>query len=274
MDLQTVTLKQVGTILSYAVFGIIGTAAIALAALNLMEPLQVVVYEVFYLQVGPSDATEIAILTHFLVSGVVALGVVMVAGDLLSDRGANLRAFAAGFLALIGLILVFMVVALAGYAAFLTTLLLVAVAAIAIPLVLRYRFAVNSGGVPAFIGGIPIIVVLLFLAGFGVGWGWGYFVTAEEVPDTPVNDTAVSFDEVPEVQEDLFVTGDCETTSGDRRQCRLQLRGYEHELTATRFLARHGVRCPFQNTHSGDTDALIAAHNETYYRVTCSPHGD
>lgn len=81
------------------------------------------------------------------------------------------------------------------------------------------------------------------------------------------------FDGVPEVRDDLFV-GDCETTGEDRRRCHLQLRGYEHEQAAARFIARHSVRCPCQNTCSGEEDSFIAEHEGTYYRVTCSPHGD
>lgn len=271
---STTTLKRAVVIFGYGVLGSVGTAVVALVLLNLTEPLQAVVYNVFYLRVGPSDATETAILTHFLVSGVTGLGVAMLAGEYLSDRGANLPSLLAGVAALLTLVAVFFVVALAGLAAFLTALLLLAFAVLGIPLVLRFRFGVRSGGLPAFVGGIPVIVLLLFLAGFGLGWGWGYVVIAEEVPASTIDSSAVEFETVPEVRDDLFVAGDCEMTSDDRRRCYLQLRGYEHELPAVRFLARHGVRCPYQNTHSGATDALVAIHNGTYYQVTCSPHGD
>jgi hypothetical protein len=273
MDLSTPRLNRARTTLGYGVLGVLVTATVALVVLNLATPVQAVVYDLFYLRLGPSGATEVAILAHFLTGGVVALGVTMLSADYLSDRGTNLRAVGAGFAAMLALVLAFLVVALAGLAAFLTTLIVLAVAFFGIPLALRYRFGVRSGAVPAFVGGIPVIVVLLFLAGFGLGWGWGYIVTAEEVPESSVDGPGADFDEVPEVRDDLF-SGDCETTTEDRRRCYLQLRGYEHERTATRFMSQHGVRCPYQNTYSGQENAFIAEYDESHYRVSCSPHGD
>ena len=88
------------------------------------------IYELFYLQVGPSEATETAILTYFIVGGIVGL---------------------------------------AGLAAFLTALLVLAIGLVGVPLALRFRCGVRSGGVPAFVGGIPVIVPLLLVAGFGLG---------------------------------------------------------------------------------------------------------
>lgn len=198
----------------------------------------------------------------------------MLAGDYLSDRLAHRAAFVKGVAAMLGLLLVFLVVALAGLAAFLTALIVVAAAFVAVPLLLRYRFGVRSGGIPAFVGGIPVLVLLLLAVGFGLGWGWGYVVTAQEVPAFSVNGTAVTFDEVPEVRDDLFVSGDCETDTDDRRVCRLYLRGYEHEAAA-RFLSRHGARCPYQNVQaSGSGGSFIARYDGRYYRVSCSPRGD
>jgi hypothetical protein len=273
MNPPTPTLERAGTTLGYGVLGVLVTAAVALVVLNLVVPVQAVVYDLLYLRLGPSGATEVAILAHFLTGGVVALGVAMLAADALSDRGANLRTLGVGFAAMLVLVLAFFLVALAGFAAFLTALLVLAVAFVGIPLALRYGLGVRSGAVPAFVGGIPVVVALLFLAGFGLGWGWGYVVTAAEVPDASVDGAVADFDDVPEVRDDLF-SGDCETTGEDRRRCHLQLRGYKHERTAARFMARHGVRCPYQNTHSGEGDAFVAEHDGAYYRVTCSPHGD
>ena len=144
-------------------------------------------YDLFYLRVGPSEATETAILVHFLTSGIIGLSVPMVIGDSLSDRGANLPTLAWGIATLLALLLVFLVVALAGLAAFLTALIVLAIGLIGVPLVLRYRAGMRSGGVPAFVGGIPVIIFLLLLAGFGLGWGWGYVMTAQEVPASSVN---------------------------------------------------------------------------------------
>jgi hypothetical protein len=267
------TLRRVGMLLGYGLLGVVSTAAVALVVLNVMNPLQAVVYDVFYLRLGPSGATKAAILAHFMLGSVVGLGVTMLAAEYLDTRGENFRAVGAGFAGLLVLVFGFLVVALAGLAAFLTALIVLAVAFVGIPIALRFPFGVRSGALPAFVGGIPVVVLLLFLAGFGLGWGWGYVVTAEEVPSSSVEGATANFDEIPEVRDDLFA-GDCETTSADQHRCTLQLRGYEHERTAASFLARHGGRCPYQNTPSSEADAFTAEHDGTYYRVTCSPHGD
>lgn len=116
-------------------------------------------------------------------------------------------------------------------------------------------------------------MVLLLLAGFGIGWGWGYVMVAEEVEPASVDGEVADFDAVPSVRDDLLGSGDCAELDG-RQRCRLQLRGYAHAETATRFMDRHGVRCPAQSTTGVESDAFYARHNGTMYRVTCSPHGD
>ena len=274
MNRSTRTLKRIGTPVVYFLAGGVGTAAAALVALNLLESIQPVVYDLLYLRLGPSEATKVAVLTHFLVAATVGISVPLLAGDYLSDRGENLPTLVPGVAALLGLVVVFLLATLAGGAPFLAALVVLAVALVGLPLALRYWMGVQSGGLPAFAGGIPVVVVLLFLTGFGIGWGWGYVVTAQEVPPSTVTDPVADFEDVPEIRDDLFVDGDCETTTDDRRQCRLHLRGYEHERTAARFMARNGVRCPFQNTHAGEADAFVAEYDGTPYRVTCSSHGD
>ncbi len=274
MTRTTAVLKRAGTTLGYGLVGFAGTAVVALFVLNFTLGVQRVVYDLFYLQVGPSEATETAILTHFLLSAVLALSVATTVGDLLGDRGENRRALGVAIAGMVGAVAVFLVVALAGLAAFLTALLVLAAMLLAVPLGLRYRYGVRSGAIPAFVGGAPVVVLLLLLAGFGVGWGWGYVVVAEEVPASSVNGSAADFDEAPQVRDDLLVDGDCETTADERRECHLSLRGYEHELAAVRFMARNGVRCPYQNGGSERNGSFVAEHDGRYYRVTCSPHGD
>lgn len=273
MRRSTPSLEQAGRTLGYGAFGVGVTAIVALVVLNLTDSGQAGVYDRVYLHLGPSGATEVAILAHFLAAGMIALGVTMVAADYLSDRGANIHAVGVVFAAMLALVVGFLVVAVSGLAAFLTVLLVLAVAFLGVPLWLRYRSGVRSGAVPAFVGGIPVIVLLLFLAGFGLGWGWGYVVVAEEIPESSVDGPVADMGEMPEVRDDLFA-GDCESSGEDRRQCHLQLRGYEHEVTAAQFMERQGVRCPYQTTYSGEEDAFIADDDGTYYRVTCSPHGD
>lgn len=274
MDVSTPTLERIGTTVGYLVLGVVGTAAVALSVLYTLQPVQPVIYESFYLRVGPSEATETAILAHFVVAGVVALGVVMLAGDVLSDRLRHRPALAKGIGVMVLLLVAFLVASLAGLAAFLTALLVVALTVLAVPVLLRYRYGVRSGGVTAFVGGVPVVVVLLLLAGFGLGWGWGYVMTAREVPAATVNESAAAdFDAAPQIRDDLFAA-DCSTNPDDRRVCHLYLRGYEHEKRAARFMAHHGVRCPYQNTRSGRSDSFVARTNGSYYRVTCTPHGD
>jgi hypothetical protein len=271
MDLSTSAsrFERAGRAVAYGLLGAVGTGAVALASLHPTQPIQGGIYDAVYLRIGPSEATEAAILTHFLAAGIVGIGVPTLIGDYLSDRLANGRALGAGIAAMTGLLGVFLVAALAGLAAFLTALGILAVGVVA----LRYRFGVHSGGLSAFAGGAPVVVLLLLLAGFGLGWGWGYVVTAQEVPAAAVNETPVDFE--PAVERDLFDAENCETNAEGRRVCHLLLRGYERERVAARSLARHGVKCPYQNARSSArSGALVAEHGGSYFRVTCSPHGD
>lgn len=89
----------------------------------------------------PTHSTTVSLKT----GGVCALGVTMLVADYLSDRGANLCAVGAGFAVMLALILAFLMVALAGLAAFLTAPLVLTVAFVGILLALRYRFGVRSG---------------------------------------------------------------------------------------------------------------------------------
>ena len=271
--METPTLKQIGVAGAYVLLGVVGTAATTLVALNVGQPLQPVIYGLFYLRVGPSEATETAIQTHALASGIIGLSVPLVVGDAISDRGANLPTLALGIAAMLALLLVFLVVALAGFAAFLTALIVLAIGLVGVPFVLRYREGVRSGGILAFVGGIPVIILLLLLAGFGLGWGWGYVVTAQEIPASSVDGSVADLDDAPQIRDDLLA-GDCSTDTDGRRVCHMYLRGYEHEARAARYLARYGVRCPYQNATNGQRDAFVAEHEGTYYRITCSPHGD
>lgn len=106
------------------------------------------VYDAFYLQVGPSEATETVILTHFLLAGFTAISVVLLAGDYLTDRLNHRIAVTNAIAVLVGLIAVFLLVALLELASFLTAILVLATAVLAVPLLLRYRYGVRSGGIP------------------------------------------------------------------------------------------------------------------------------
>ena len=273
MDVPDITPRQVATTAAYFLLGVVGTAIAVLGVLLVLQPVQPVLYGAVYLWLGPSEATQFALLAHFVLSGAVAVTVPTLLGEYLSDRGANLRALLVGLGVVAGLLLVLLAVMGAGLAAFPVALLWVLASGVAVPVLLRYRYGVRSGGVSAFVGGIPVLAFVLLLAGIGLGWGWGYVVTAEEVTESGFGDAEVaSMETVPQVREDLF-TGDCSGDGNGGERCYLELRGYEHELAATRFLDRHGVRCPYRGT-GHDPGSVLVRHDGTYYRVSCGSHGD
>lgn len=76
---------------------------------------------------------------------------------------------------------------------------------------------------------------------------------------------------VPEVRADLFAARNCEPDDGD--VCRLELRGYAHDAAAARFLADHGVRCPFPG-EPVDGGSMLVEHDGTTYRLRCGAYGD
>lgn len=259
---------------AFVLLGVVGTAVVTTVLVNLLQPIQRVVYSVLYLQSGPSSATITAILAHFLLAGVAGIGIVVVVGEYLGDRLEYKDAIAPAIAFLAALPVVFLALAVAGVRSQLAALAVLGAAILGVPLIVYHLDGVRSRGLTAFAGGVPVLVVFLLLAGIGIGWGWGYTVTAEQVPAGSVDDAdVVSFDSAPEVRDDLFAS-DCERDGNDTRVCRLQLRGYEHEAAAAGFLASHGVRCPYQNTPDRTEDALVTRHDGDYYRVTCSPHGD
>lgn len=268
------TLVRAGTVVVYVVLGAAVTAGAALPLLYLIQPMQRVIYGLLYLQVGPGEATEAAILLHFLVASSVALALSLVAGDALSTGLENRTAIGAGVAGLAVLLVVFLVLSLFELAAFLTAVVVVGLGLVGIPVLLWFRFGVRSGGLQAFVGGVPVVVLLLLLAGFGLGWGWGYVMTAEKVPASSVDGAAASFDEEPEVARDLLEEGDCDAPDSARQTCFLELRGYEHELAAVRFMARHGVRCPYEGRGVDERSTFVARYEDSYYRVGCAPHGD
>lgn len=272
-DRVEVRWRRVGAVAGYLLLGAVGTAIAALVLLPLTQAVQRGIYGALYLHLGPSGATQTAILAHFLAVGVVAIAAPTIIGSYHSDRLAHGRALAAVLATMAGIVVAFLLVSLAGLAAFLTAVAALVVIAIGVPLLLRVGYGVRSGGLVAFVGGTPVLVLLLLLAGFGLGWGWGYDMTAEAVSNGAGPPTA-DFDDVPAVRDDLFAPGNCETGADDRRVCHLSLRGYEHELQAARFMARHGVRCPYQNAPVEPPGSFVADHDGTDYRVTCEPHGD
>lgn len=264
--------KRVARAAAYAILGVVLTAALGLLAPNLLNPIQPVVYDAVYLRLGPSGATEFAILWHIALSGAVAIAVATLVGEFVSDRGENARAFAVGLAALGAFLVLSFAAAVAGLEPFLAVALWIVATAVAVPALLWFRYDVRSGGLPAFAGGVPILVFLLLLAGIGVGWGWGYVLTAEEVPSPDAADV-VTFEEAPEVRDDLFAPRNCEVNADGDRRCRLQLRGYAHERAAAGFLADHGVRCPYEGS-GRDAGSFLTRHEDTYYRITCTGHGD
>lgn len=170
----------------------------------------------------------------------------------------------------------------AGVVGLLAAVVAFAAFVVAVPLTVR-SLGAWPGGVTAFVGGVPVLVVLLLLLGFGLGWGGGYDVVATELPDSAVSGSAdASFEEAPELRDDLLapstddVYATCRETDEGRRTCRLSLRGYEHEARTARFLDRHGVRCPLRGSSVDETRnrSFVAEADGSYYRVRCVAYGD
>lgn len=259
--------------LGYAVLGTIVTGGVALVSLNVSLPLQTTIYDIFYLRVGPGEATVIAILGQFLFASLVGVIVSMVIAEWLDETGQHWRGIRIGAMCLLALPVVFGGLVFLGLPAELSVLGVLTVGFLGLLLLLRFRYGVRTGSVPAVLGAIPVVILFLLLAGFGIGWGWGYVMIAEGVPESQVSGPVADFDAVPTVRADLLGSGDCAGVDSGQR-CRIQLREYPHAVAAVRFMDRHGIRCPAQRSGGGTSDAFYAEHDGAYYRVSCTPHGD
>ncbi|MFB6070119.1 MAG: hypothetical protein ABEJ76_03775 [Halanaeroarchaeum sp.] len=274
---QTAWIVRLRIAVVYGGLGLLATLLGSLGIVAATRPLQPVVYRWSYLALGPSEATELAVLTHLLGSGLVALTGAAVVADGLERRGIDgrLSAVLAGVVGLSVLALVGL--ARLGVTSPVVAFGLAALVGAGVPVMLWRDSGRRSGAIAAFVGGLPVLAVLLIVAGFGLGWGWGYVVVAEEVPaGTATDDDRIgSFAEAPAVAVDLFDGDNCEIGADGFQRCRLLLRGYDAEIAATRFLADQGVRCPYVNGPAPDdrTTALVR-HGETLYRVGCVSHGD
>ena len=266
--------RRVAVLAGYAVLGAALTAALGLATLVVLTDIQPALYRTLYLRLGPSGATGFAIFGHFALSGAIAVVLAGLAGHLLSDRTEHLRAVGVALAAALVLLVLFVGASFARVPGLGGVLLWVAAIAVVVPALLWISLDSQSGALPAFLGGVPVLVFMLLLAGIGVGWGWGYVVTAQEVPARDVGDEPVTaLEDAPEVRDDLFADRNCETAADGLERCQLMLRGYIREVSAARSLASHGVRCPYEGSGS-DSESFLARHDDRYYRVTCQPHGD
>lgn len=273
MDIPDVSLTDAATTAAYLLFGVAGTIVASIVALAALQPVQPVVYDAFYLRLGPWSATTAATIVHLGIAGVLAIGLPVVVAEAVD--GDRARRLAGGLVAATVTLLVFLLAATALDAiGFLTVL--VAYALLVVGAVAGLRLTGASRGASAtFAGGVPVLAVLLLLLAFGLGWGGGYDVVAEPVSAESVDEPVNALDEAPDVREDLFSEQACDPEDG---VCRLSLREYEHEAQAARALQRHGVRCPLVNAPASDRwdrDAsFVAEHDGQYYRVRCQAYGD
>lgn len=268
------TLVRIAVAVGTVVLGLLVTAGVALALLYATRWIQPAIYGAVYWRLGPSDATATASLAHVLVVSAAAVGVAGLAGDALDTRLTNGRAYAtAGVAATVGVGAAWLLAAVVGLAALPVAFVLLAVGLAAVPIALHVA-DVRSGGTLAIAGGAPVALALLLVAGVGLGWGWGYVAVAQEVPASAANATeATDFAAAPGFAADLLDPANCEVDAAGRRVCRLELRGSPHEVSAARFMARHGVRCPYQG-RPGESASFLARAQDRYYRVTCAAHGD
>jgi hypothetical protein len=265
--------SDVLAVLGYVALGFAGTAITVIGVVYLLRPLQPVVYDAFYLLLGPWTATEAAVIFHLAVAGVPAIGLPTLVAELLG--GQHPRTVTVGvFALLVALVAVFVVTALLGLLSFLTVLVAY-VLLVAAALAGLVTSDAATGSRLAFGGGVPVLALLLVLLAFGLGWGGGYDVVAEPLPGHDASDDVPDFEDAPAVAEDLFDQQHCDPGDGG---CRLPLRGYEHERRAARFLDANGVRCPFVNaptTPVYDRDAsFVAEYDGDYYRISCQAYGD
>lgn len=274
MNRSDVAIDRVAALAGYALFGAAGAAVASVALARPLNPIQAVVYDAFYLVLGPWTATEAASILHIAVVGVLSVA----APTLVAERldGDRLRELAAGAVGVLAALLVALVAAgLLGVLG-LPTVLVAVVAAVVAALAGFRALGASTGGTAAFAGSLPVLALLLFLLAFGLGWGGGYDAVAEPVDPSAVDGPVADFGDAPAVREDLFSAAACDPA--DDGVCRLTLRGYEHERRAARVLARHGVRCPFVNTPRNPvydpTASFFAEHDDQYYRVTCEAYGD
>jgi len=267
MDGSDLTPGGVLALTGYGLAGLVGTVAVSVAALAALQPVQPVVYDALYRQLGPWTATSAATTLQFTVAGALAVAAPTVAAEHVDGRQPT--AVASGFAAAVLAATVAVLVALvAGTPALLAAAAGVALFAAAAFAGLR-RAGASRGSTAAFVGGAPALALLLVLLGVGLGWGGGYDVVAEPAPDAAA--ASADFADAPELREDLFAPGACETGA-----CRLSLRQYEHEAAAGRFLDDNGVRCPLVNA-PGARDwggSFVASHDGDRYRVSCEAYGD
>jgi hypothetical protein len=266
------TLERVARVAGYLLVGALVTAVAALVALYASTGGQRPVYDLLYGHVGPSEATEAAVLAQFLLASFLAVGTSLLVGDAISDRGGHAPVLLWAVGGMVATVVLFLAASLVGLAAFPVALVVVVLVLVAVPLTL-YRDGVRSGGLHAFVGGVPVVALLLLLAGVGLGWGGGHVVVARELPADATVSPTPAFEDAPEVREDLFAADNCETDTDGRGRCLLLLRGYEHELAAVRALAAHGVRCPHR-TATGGSGSVVVEHDGRPYRVTCAAYGD
>lgn len=294
MDIDELTLRGVARGTGHLLVGTVGTTAAVVALLWLVEPARPVVFDAFYLAVGPWTAEMTATLLSFTLAGIVAVSLPTLGAVYWRSRAEHVPTLLAGLAGALGLVAVGLsLAALAGAVTILDTLLAFAAFAVAVPLGLRATGAWPSGAV-TFAGGLPVLALLVLLLGVGLGWGGGYDVVATEVPAADVEGGAdATFADAPRLRDDLLassgdgggryssgddVRGYCAENAEGRRACRLSLRGYEHEAAAARFLDDHGARCPYRLASPGrpasGNRSFVAADGGTYYRVTCQSYGD
>lgn len=261
------SIRRILTLSGFGVLGFVGTAVVGLLLPSLMTPLQLAVYDLVYLRVGPwtADATASVV----VISLASALGIIgSTLAVLVWTRGLEEldRALAVTLVGLIGLLGLEIGAIILGGEPFLVAILAVAFLAVG-GLIVTYRIG-PPPVVAAWVGALPMLGVLLLLLGFGLGWGGGYQLVAEPVQN---GSATADFGEVPQVTSDLFDDhGDCAVT--DTGYC-LELRDYDHAVSAAKFMDSHGVRCPSQAAPS-NAESFVATHDGQTFRVHCVGYGD
>lgn len=260
--------------IGFLLLGAIGTAALTVgAAGGLADPAHAAVHDVYYALFGPYDSKYVSGLAAITLLTALAGVAPVLAADIVSDRGEHVfwllgGAFVLPLPVLAALALLFASSAGVG------TAVAVAGTALVVPVGLRIGFDVRSGGLPAMVGVIPVVFLVISASIVVSGIEPPPTrIEADEIPSgadgSAAEEQVADFQSVPIVRRDLF--SDCHEDRGGRRECELRLDGYEHDRRAIEFLDRRGVVCPSETMESvAERDSFVAVHEGTSYRVRCT----
>ena len=265
-------LRSVSHIAAALLLGAAGTGAFFWVVGRFAHGLRAALLDALYGTVGPTAAWQLSTTVWFTAVGSVAVAVpplLLAMASAREDRGRVLE-LVGGFAGLT--ILAVVLFAGAGYLGVLEFSLV----AVGLLLLLAGHYVVlrSRGGSPeavvVFVGGLTLLLPLVFLFGSAFAAGGSYHVVATAVPtDSVERENVARFDDVPAVRDALFSRDACDAYGDRERVCRLPLDGSRSAERAVAFLAENGVRCVVPAHARPRGPSFVAEHDGTRYRVTC-----